>query len=127
MASASSAVANEGVSETIMTQGRLPNFLCIGAPRSGTTWLYECLKAHPEAFVPPIKEVSFFIHDEYRTTWENGLDWYRALFAFKDNRIKAWGELSPRYYFLERTPALIHHHIPDVKIVFLLRHPVEVL
>lgn len=110
-----------------MNQGRFPNFLCVGAPRSGTTWLYECLQAHPEAFVPALKEVSFFIRDEYRTTWHKGLDWYKSLFICPDRQVKAWGELSPRYYFLERTPALIREYIPTVKIIYLLRHPVEVI
>jgi hypothetical protein len=111
----------------MMPEGRLPNFLCIGVPRSGTTWLSECLSAHPEAFVPALKEVSFFIRDEYRSSWDKGLDWYRSLFVSPEPGVKAWGELTVRYYFLERTPALIHDHIPDVKLIYMLRHPVEVL
>lgn len=111
-----------------MCEGRLPTFLCIGAPRTGTTWLCEALQAHPEAFVPSIKEACFFIRDDFRSTWSRGLGWYRGLFDFPDDeRIKAWGELSPRYYFLEQTPGLIRETVPDVKIIYLLRHPVEVL
>ena len=37
-----------------------PDFLCIGAPRSGTTWLYENLKQHPEIWLTPVKEIHFF-------------------------------------------------------------------
>ncbi len=111
-----------------MKKGRLPNFLCIGAPRSGTTWLYHSLLQHPEAFVPAQKEVCFFIKSGFRSSWDKGLAWYRSLFAFPDNEhIKAWGELSPRYYFYEDTPELIKETIPDVKIIYLLRHPVEML
>src|SRR5262245_13866340 len=40
---------------------RLPNFFVIGAPRSGTTSLYEYLKVHPEIFMSPVKEPDFFI------------------------------------------------------------------
>ena len=111
-----------------MKEGRLPNFLCIGAPRSGTTWLYQCLLEHPEAFVPAQKEISFFIQSGIRSTLDEGLAWYRSLFDFpNDGRIKAWGELSPRYYFYEDTPELIKETIPDVRIIYLLRHPIEML
>ena len=37
-----------------------PNFLGIGAPRSGTTWLYNMLKQHPQVWMPPIKELHYF-------------------------------------------------------------------
>ena len=40
--------------------GRLPDFLCIGAQRSGTTWLHHQLRAHGSVFVPPCKELHFF-------------------------------------------------------------------
>ena len=37
-----------------------PHFLCIGAHKSGTTWLYENLKRHPAVWLPPIKELHYF-------------------------------------------------------------------
>jgi len=37
-----------------------PEFLCIGAEKAGTTWLYEMLKAHPSVWMPPIKEIHYF-------------------------------------------------------------------
>lgn len=40
----------------------LPNFLVIGAPRSGTTSLYEYLRAHPDIYMSPVKEPDFFAH-----------------------------------------------------------------
>jgi len=110
------------------TQGRLPNFLCIGAPRSGTTWLYQNLKAHPEVFVPKDKEVTFFVPFGYRSNYYRGIKWYKSQFNFNTEcPIKAWGELSPRYYFSEGTPELIASMIPDVKLIFLLRNPIEML
>ncbi len=39
---------------------RLPNFLIIGAPRCGTTTLYEALKAHPDVYMSPEKEPWYF-------------------------------------------------------------------
>ncbi|HEX9903571.1 MAG TPA: sulfotransferase [Propylenella sp.] len=40
----------------------LPHFLCIGAQKAGTTWLFERLNEHPGAWLPPIKELHFFDH-----------------------------------------------------------------
>ncbi len=40
--------------------GQLPHFLGIGAPRAGTTWVYEVLARHPDVFMPPVKEVHYF-------------------------------------------------------------------
>jgi hypothetical protein len=37
-----------------------PHFLCIGAHKSGTTWLYENLKRHPAVWLPPVKELHYF-------------------------------------------------------------------
>jgi len=37
-----------------------PDFLCIGAQKAGTTWLYECLRRHPDVWMPPIKEIHYF-------------------------------------------------------------------
>ena len=37
-----------------------PNFLCIGAQKSGTTWLYYNLKEHPQIWLPLYKEIHYF-------------------------------------------------------------------
>jgi hypothetical protein len=37
-----------------------PDFMCIGAERAGTSWLYVNLKYHPEVWLPPVKEIRFF-------------------------------------------------------------------
>ena len=38
----------------------LPNFMCIGAQKSGTTWLYQNIRFHPEIWLPPVKELDYF-------------------------------------------------------------------
>jgi len=43
-----------------MTHARGPDFLCIGAPKTGTTWLYKHLSRHPEIWIPPVKELHHF-------------------------------------------------------------------
>ena len=37
-------------------------FVCIGAQKSGTTWLARMLSAHPDIFVTPVKEILYFDH-----------------------------------------------------------------
>ena len=43
-----------------LPQSTGPDFICIGAHKTGTTWLYETLKPHPEVFLPPVKELKYF-------------------------------------------------------------------
>jgi len=43
---------------------KLPNFTIAGAPKSGTTALYHYLRQHPEVYMCPIKEPSFFAADD---------------------------------------------------------------
>ncbi|HEY2986755.1 MAG TPA: sulfotransferase [Candidatus Binatia bacterium] len=49
----------------------LPNFLIIGAAKSGTTSLYRYLRAHPQVFMPARKELCFFVEEE---NWRRGLE-----------------------------------------------------
>jgi hypothetical protein len=101
----------------------LPNFLVIGAPRSGTTWIDKNLREHPEVFMPREKELHFF--DRH---FERGLAWYES--RFEDWRgEKAVGEATPDYMhgqYTERDlPTLIHAHLPQAKLIASLRNPVD--
>jgi hypothetical protein len=110
----------------------LPNFLIIGAPRSGTTTLYESLKQHPQIFLSPMKEPMFFILEDETKTYigpshpHGSLDihGYRSLFHGVRNQ-KAIGEASPCYLFSPKAPGKIKKYIPDAKILVILRNPVE--
>ena len=52
----------------------LPNFMCIGASKSGTTSLYDILKQHSQIFIPYSKEPHFF---DMPKVYSNGLEWYK--------------------------------------------------
>src|SRR4029079_14131002 len=67
-----------GMRDSHSATGRLPNFLIIGAAKSGTTTMYEYMLQHPAVYMPKIKEPCFF--DE-TLTWKNGIGWYMSLFA----------------------------------------------
>src|SRR5437764_6598924 len=36
-----------------------PDFLCVGAHKAGTTWLYQQLDSHPDFWMPPVKELHY--------------------------------------------------------------------
>jgi hypothetical protein len=97
---------------------RLPDFLIVGAARCGTSWLAKNIAAHPDVFVPPCKELHFF--DRH---YERGIEWYQG--HFSDRTERRVGEATPAYLYFEHIPALIHQHIPDVKILAILRNPVD--
>jgi hypothetical protein len=118
----------------------LPNFLVIGAARSGTTSLYQYLKQHPQIYMCPIKETNFFAHEsgeaepsDVGSGVERGpqipakitsIEDYAALFQAVSNE-KAIGEVSPGYLPSPIAPRRIRQHIPDAKLIAILRDPVE--
>lgn len=97
----------------------LPNFLVIGAARSGTTWIAKNLSLHPEVFVPARKELHFFDAD-----YERGLELYSQYFRGADSA-KAVGEVTPAYLHVEAAAERIKRHLPDVKLIACLRDPVD--
>ena len=114
----------------------LPNFLVIGAGRSGTTSLHRYLGQHPEVYLCPEKSPNFFVSHEELPPWEGpdlrrmARQWisdpraYEALFdAVKDE--KAVGEVSPVYLQARNAPKAIRDMCPEVRIVAILRDPVE--
>jgi len=145
-----------------------PDFLGIGAQKAGTTWLYRNLQAHPEVWMPPIKELHYFdekfeaeggfvsrlrgdrpsevrwrrqIRARFRHPLERlssqdlswdlkyffgrpGKEWYASL--FKPGSGKVTGEMTPDYAILENERvARVHELVPDAKIIFMMRNPVE--
>lgn len=99
-------------------QRRRPDFLVVSPPKTGSTWLAANLRAHPELYVPPIKEVKYF---SCFWRWLD-LNWYLDHFAEGEGRVK--GEASPSYAILPPEQIrLVRELLPDVKLVFLLREP----
>lgn len=146
-----------------------PDFLCIGAQRSGTSWLYSSLSSHPAVRLPPVKEIHYFdspdskpvlykaffnrdrnlryrlqrqLLDGARTTWHsskrfNVLGWYGHYFLlphndnwyanlFRPGLGQISGDITPAYARLDKsTVARIHSLMPNAKIIYLLRDPIE--
>jgi sulfotransferase family protein len=97
----------------------LPGFLVIGAQKAGTTALYAYLRWHPGITGPSWKEVSFF--DRH---WWRGEAWYRGQFPLRAGE-RLVGEASPSYLFHPLAPERARRLVPGVKLVALLRDPVD--
>ena len=111
---------------------RFPDLFIIGAPKSGTTSLYEYLKGHPDVFMSVLKEPSYFAPDLAKEDSANFLVYgrdealYLNLFA-EAGDAKRLGEASTRYLYSKEAPALIKAASPDARIVAMLRNPVDMM
>lgn len=112
----------------------IPNFLIMGSAKAGTSSLYYYLKQHPQIYMSPLKEPRFFAPELY-TTYNNGVrsggrksalsfEEYCKLFKEVSSEI-AIGEASTDYLYIPSTPARIKKLLPEVKLIAILRNPVE--
>ncbi len=91
----------------------------LGVQKSASTWLYRMLGEHPEIFVSTTKEIDFFSY-----YYDRGWQWYGAHFsACFEERVIA--EVSPSYFHDALAPERMKRHIPDAKLVVMLRDPIE--
>ena len=113
-----------------------PGFIIIGTQRAGTTSLFYYLRRHPDVRRPSSgdgsvdwpKELHFF--DE---RYHRGLDWYRTFFPLAVERSIARvrgrdvvaGEATPYYLFHPLVPERVAASLPDVRLIALLRDPIE--
>jgi hypothetical protein len=103
------------------TRRVLPDFVIIGGQRCGTTSLYDSLAEHRIMDASHNKEVHFF-----DLSFDRGVDWYRAHFPLASKmpgRISF--EATPNYLASADTPKLMQSVMPDVRLIALLRNPVE--
>ena len=116
--------------------GCLPNFLVIGAAKSGTTSFFTYLGQHPDIFISPVKDPNFFAFSgesplDYHISdipWVLGsvrkIENYKALFS-RATFHSAIGEASGTYLFHPRAAERIYRFIPDAKLIAILRNPVD--
>lgn len=100
----------------------LPNLIIIGAMKCATTSLHYYLDLHPRIFMSKKKELDFFIR-EYN--WRRGVAWYQSNFTGKAG---VCGESSPnytKYPFFKGVPERMHAVVPDAKLIYVVRDPVE--
>jgi hypothetical protein len=111
------------------------DFLGIGAPKAGTTSLHEYLRTHPELYLPEAKEQPFFTAD---AAYEEGWDSFAAVAFHGAPPGRRCGKITPHYmggpvaWHEDRaepatvvTARRIAELFPDVKLIAMLRDPVE--
>ena len=102
----------------------LPNFLVIGAMKGGTTSLYNYLRLHPEVFMPVTKELHYFVAEK---NLSRGVGWYERRFREAGDAV-AVGEASTdytKYPLYQGVPERIAERIPRVRLIYVIRNPVE--
>jgi len=122
----------------------LPTFFVIGAPRSGTTSVYEYLNTHPDIFMSPVKEPEFFARPDFDVVARGcrrrsgsldelaemdpvmrpHLERYQALFE-RAHGEKQRGEASSIYLAHPTAAEHLHDHVPNARLIAILRDPTE--
>jgi hypothetical protein len=103
--------------------GTLPDFLIIGAAKSGTTTLYSLLRSHPHVRAAVQREIHYFDKN-----FEKGVAWYRGHFkpgTKRGGRRTITGESSPSYLSVKPVPQRVAELLPEVRLIALLRNPVD--
>lgn len=104
-----------------MSLNRLPNFLIIGASRSGTTSLFFNLIKHPCISGPKYnkKELHFF-----DSGVRKGLNWYNDCFPEREENMVHL-EATPNYFHSQNAPQEIKRLMPDIRFIVMLRNPID--
>lgn len=105
-----------------MTEHPLPNAVCIGASKCGTTSLHYYLHAHPELGLPRSKEVHFFLDPG---NWHRGQEWYRNQFPRRQVLLESFGGGYTHYPRQQGVARRMHEVLPNGKFIYMVRDPVE--
>jgi hypothetical protein len=106
-----------------------PNFFIVGAPKTGSSALYQFLRAHPAIYMPAKKEPHFFGKDlVFSPRYERvaDLEKYLALFEKGENCSRI-GEASIWYLYSRTAAEEIRAFQPAARIIIMLRNPVEMV
>ena len=98
----------------------LPDFVIIGAQKSGTSSLYHFVVQHP-AILPAAKKAYCY----FALNYKRGEYWYRLRFPIRASQKFLSGEVSPIYLFYPWVPGRMKKLLPDVKLIVILRNPVD--
>ncbi|MFA5114041.1 MAG: sulfotransferase [Candidatus Margulisiibacteriota bacterium] len=121
----------------------LPNFICIGAQRAGTTWLHRMLLSHPGIYLPAQKELHYFDEkpdfSDYQGLGKKWMGkrpyydmndradwlWYQEQFkAGWDHKIR--GEITPFYATLsDQRVACMADKLSALKLIYIIRNPIK--
>ncbi|MEB3358257.1 MAG: sulfotransferase [Synechococcales bacterium] len=106
-----------------------PDFIMIGAGKVGSTSIYEFFVDHPQVCIAAQKETYYFIPADQREALKpwgaitSEVEYTKQFAHAQPDQI--WGEISTNYYAYPESAALIHQAIPDVKLIAVLRNPID--
>ncbi len=110
----------------------LPNLIIAGVPKAGTSSLHKWLSDHPSVFGSQIKELQFFMDRESSVfrkdsnCYDNPISEYHKHFsAFNPEKQQIALEATPGYIYQDAALKEMPKHIPDIKIIFVLRNPTD--
>jgi hypothetical protein len=103
--------------------GNDPDFIIIGAQKAGTTSLHYYLDQHPKLAGTFPKELHFYSKYIHYPNYDQS--WYRKHFTSIVKYKPLYFESSPNYIYHEEAARLIKQHHPDIKLILLLRDPVQ--
>jgi Sulfotransferase domain len=110
------------------------DFIGVGAPKCGTTWLSAQLADHPQIGFAPDKEVYYFadtiarrIAGQELRCFERGVAWYHQQFPALAGEVTCRGEFCPAYLYSEEAAARIADYRPDIKLLVCLRPPADMI
>jgi hypothetical protein len=100
-------------------KGSLPSLVVLGAPKCGTTSLYNYLRQHDSFVVPSRKEISFFAGQSNKQS----LHWYKSNFTQSASKLNF--DVSPEYLYSKKAAVKMKKIIPNARFIILLRNPVD--
>lgn len=101
----------------------LPSFLVAGIMKSGTTYLDNLIRRHPQLLMlERSMELSFFDND---TIWKKGIKWYEEAFSAFEGKVGIIGQTSADCAFNPESIERIKEAIPDAKLIFVIRNPID--
>ena len=106
------------------------NFLVIGAPRAGSTWLTDMLSQHPSIYISKIKEFHYFnawhpsIPGLANSNRTKSSEWYLSFFRSADEK-QLKGEGTTTYLWDPDAAQNIFEFDPEIKLIAILRNPVH--
>jgi len=97
------------------------DFIIVGSQKAGTTSLASYLDNNPQVYIPPEKEVPFFVHESMK---KRGWPWFLDTYFAQADPSALWGTSSPQYMMYPESFKTIKESLPDVKIIVTLRDPI---
>jgi hypothetical protein len=102
-----------------------PDFVIIGAQKSGTTWWQGLIEEHPDVVRPPGQRRELHYFDHFWDRWPSDADFDRYLRYFPRPEGSLVGEKTPGYLYQPWVAPELAHVAPDARLIVLMRDPVE--